>query len=71
MGALIRFTGPFNLTGLPALAVPCGLTADGLPVGVQLAGRPFAEGLLLQVAHLLEEAVASTLRRPRDHGLLV
>ena len=71
MGALIRFTGPFNLTGLPALAVPCGLTADGLPIGVQLAGPPFAEGLLLQVAHLLEEAVAGTLRRPRDHGLLV
>ncbi len=56
MGALIRFSGPFNLIGYPAVSVPSGLTADGLPLGVQLAGRPFEEGLLLQVAHAVEQA---------------
>lgn len=56
MGPLIRFTGPFDLTGYPALAVPSGFTAAGLPLGVQLAARPFAESLLLHVAHAFEQA---------------
>ncbi len=56
MGALIRFSGPFDLIGYPAISIPNGLTADGLPIGVQLAGRPFEEGLLLQVAHAIEQA---------------
>ena len=56
MGPLIRFSGPFDLIGYPALSIPNGLTADGLPIGVQLAARPFEEGLLLQVAHAIEQA---------------
>ena len=56
MGSLIRFSGPFDLIGYPAISIPRGLTADGLPIGVQLAGRPFEEGLLLQVAHTIEQA---------------
>lgn len=56
MGSLIRFSGPFDLIGYPAISIPRGLTADGLPIGVQLAGRPFEEGLLLQVAHAIEQA---------------
>jgi aspartyl-tRNA(Asn)/glutamyl-tRNA(Gln) amidotransferase subunit A len=43
------FTGLWNLAGLPALSVPCGFTAAGLPVGLQLVGRPFAEALVLKV----------------------
>jgi len=43
------FTGLWNLAGLPALSVPCGFTAGGLPVGMQLIGRPFAEPLVLKV----------------------
>lgn len=62
MGALIRFSGPFNLTGYPAIAVPTGFTAAGLPLGVQLAGRPFAEPTLLQAAHALEQAGLSGAR---------
>jgi aspartyl-tRNA(Asn)/glutamyl-tRNA(Gln) amidotransferase subunit A len=49
--AVCRFTGPFNLTGLPALVVPSGFTAAGLPVGLQLVGRPFGEGALLAAGH--------------------
>jgi Asp-tRNA(Asn)/Glu-tRNA(Gln) amidotransferase A subunit family amidase len=44
-----------NLLGLPAIALPFGLDADGLPVGVQLVGRPFEEELLLDLAVELEK----------------
>jgi aspartyl-tRNA(Asn)/glutamyl-tRNA(Gln) amidotransferase subunit A len=52
---LIRLTCPFNLTGLPAISVPCGFSAEGLPIGLQIAGRPFDEGLVLRVAHAYEQ----------------
>lgn len=51
------FTYPFNLTGHPALSVPCGLGDDGLPVGVQLVGRRFEDGLLLGLGSHLEAAL--------------
>jgi aspartyl-tRNA(Asn)/glutamyl-tRNA(Gln) amidotransferase subunit A len=44
-----RLTCPFNLSGLPALTVPCGLDADGLPVGLQIAGRPLEEDEVLRI----------------------
>ncbi|MDP9370592.1 MAG: amidase family protein, partial [Chloroflexota bacterium] len=69
--SLVRFTGPFNATGQPAITVPCGLTEDGLPIGVQLAGRPFAESTLLQIAHALERELAGRLPRPRKTTMLV
>jgi Asp-tRNA(Asn)/Glu-tRNA(Gln) amidotransferase A subunit family amidase len=47
---------PFNLLGLPAMVIPFGLTSDGLPVGIQLVGRPWEEELLLDIAINLEEA---------------
>ncbi len=52
-----RFTRLFNLIGVPTIVMPAGLTREGLPVAVQLAGRPFTEGLLLGVARRLEEAI--------------
>lgn len=48
--ALIPFTCPWNLTGQPALSVPCGLTDAGLPVGLQLVGRPLEDPILLAIA---------------------
>ena len=47
---------PVNLLGLPAIVIPFGTTEDGVPVGVQLIGRPYDEELLLEVAVRLEEA---------------
>ena len=55
--ALNRLTGPTNLNGLPSLSVPCGRTASGLPVGLQLIGRPFDEATLYRYAHAFEEAI--------------
>jgi aspartyl-tRNA(Asn)/glutamyl-tRNA(Gln) amidotransferase subunit A len=57
MKTLCRFTGPFNLTGLPAISVPCGFADDGLPIGVQLVARPFAEPVLFQVAEMVERQI--------------
>ncbi|HEX7125480.1 MAG TPA: amidase [Thermodesulfobacteriota bacterium] len=62
--AMTHFTRPFNLTGFPALSMPCGFTAEGLPVGLQLVGRPFEEGTLLAAAAPLEAALGLTARRP-------
>jgi aspartyl-tRNA(Asn)/glutamyl-tRNA(Gln) amidotransferase subunit A len=48
--ALSANTRPFNYLGLPAISVPCGLDPNGCPIGLQIAGRPFAEGRILNVA---------------------
>ena len=50
------FTVTVNLAGLPGISVPVGLDAKGLPMGLQLIGRPFAEGDLLNQALVLERA---------------
>ena len=55
---------PFNMTGLPALALPCGFSASGLPLSLQLAGRPFDEVTVLRVGHAYEQATAWHRRRP-------
>ena len=57
-------TSPFNLTGLPAISLPCGFTRAGLPIGLQLAGGPWREGLLLRVARAYEHATAWHERLP-------
>jgi aspartyl-tRNA(Asn)/glutamyl-tRNA(Gln) amidotransferase subunit A len=51
-----RYTGAFDLTGQPAVSVPCGLTSKGLPVGLQLVGRRFDEATVLRAAHAYEAA---------------
>lgn len=62
--ALIRMTAPFNVTGHPAISVPCGLTPAGLPAGLQLAGRPLDEATVLRAAAAYEAAAAHPLRPP-------
>jgi aspartyl-tRNA(Asn)/glutamyl-tRNA(Gln) amidotransferase subunit A len=62
--ATIRCTAPFNATGLPALSLPCGFTRAGLPVGLQLVGRPFDEATVLRAGHAYEQATDWHARRP-------
>jgi aspartyl-tRNA(Asn)/glutamyl-tRNA(Gln) amidotransferase subunit A len=54
--ALRRLTQPFNLTGSPALTGLCGFSRDGLPIGLQLVGRPFNEARVLNLAHAYEHS---------------
>lgn len=61
---LTRFTAPFNLTGLPAIALPCGMSRTGLPIGLQLVARPWAESALLRAAQAYEHATPWHTRRP-------
>jgi aspartyl-tRNA(Asn)/glutamyl-tRNA(Gln) amidotransferase subunit A len=62
--AYTRLTQPFNATGQPAIALPCGFDRHGLPIGLQLAGRPYDELLLCQIAHAYEQATPWHQRRP-------
>lgn len=62
-GALLRNCEPFNLTGLPALTVPCGFDL-GLPVGLQIVGPAFAEGLVLNAGDTYQRATEWHLQRP-------
>ena len=58
------FTGPFNLSGLPAVSTPSGLSDEGLPMGIQVVGRPFDEAIALRVAYAYEQAARFIDRRP-------
>ncbi|MGQ0568883.1 MAG: amidase [Armatimonadota bacterium] len=57
-------TRQFNLSGHPALSLPCGFTASGLPVGIQVAAKAFDEVTLFRVAHAYEQATGWHTRRP-------
>jgi len=59
-----NLTSPFNCTGGPALAVLCGFTRDGLPLSLQIAGRPFDDARVLRAGHAFERATGLTKRRP-------
>ena len=60
-----RLTRPFNLTGQPTVSVPCGFTSEGMPIGLQLAGRRWEESTVLRVAHAYEQATEWHARRPQ------
>lgn len=55
-GRLTRFTAPFNLTGLPALSVPCGFTKEGLPIGLQIVARAWGDAKVLNAGYAYEQA---------------
>jgi aspartyl-tRNA(Asn)/glutamyl-tRNA(Gln) amidotransferase subunit A len=58
------YTTPASLAGVPAISVPCGFTSGGLPIGLQLIGRPFGELTVLNAAHAWEKATGLGHRHP-------
>ena len=62
--ALTQYTRPYNISGSPAISLPCGFSASGMPIGLQLAGKPFAEATVLQAAYAYEQATDWHTRRP-------
>ena len=63
-GALLRLCRPANLWGVPAISIPCGATAEGLPIGLQLIGFPGREAALMQLAEMYESETEWHERRP-------
>ena len=64
VAALTQYTRPYNITGFPAISVPCGFSYEGMPIGLQLAGRPFDEETVLRAAHAYEQSTDWHDRRP-------
>lgn len=63
-GAILRNTEPFDLTGLPAMVMPCGFGDDGMPVSLSLAGRAFDEATVLRAGQAYQQATDWHRRRP-------
>ncbi|MEI6291020.1 MAG: amidase, partial [Chloroflexota bacterium] len=61
---LTRFTAPFNLTGLPAISIPCGFTSTGMPVGLQIITNAWHEKKLLQAAYAYERSTRWHQQKP-------
>ncbi len=61
---LARHTAPFNTLGVPVISLPCGFSGSGLPIGLQLSGRSWEEGLVLRAAHAYQQRTDWHLRRP-------
>ena len=61
---LTRFTAPFNLTGMPALSVPCGFTKDALPIGLQIVSRAWNEAGVLRTGYAFQQATEWHTRNP-------
>jgi aspartyl-tRNA(Asn)/glutamyl-tRNA(Gln) amidotransferase subunit A len=57
-------TIPVNLTGIPAISIPCGFNHENLPIGLQIMGKPFGEGMLLRAAYTFEQNTDFHLKKP-------
>ena len=68
LAATWRLTYPYNLTGMPAISIPCGFDALGLPIGLQIAAKPFDETTLLRAASAYEREHEWKERRPDLNG---
>ncbi len=63
-GEIVRLTAPYDVTGIPAISVPCGFDSNGLPIGLMIGGRHFDEVTVCRVAHAYEQATDWHTRRP-------
>lgn len=63
--AYLDLTLPFNFSGHPAVSAPCGFSEDGLPIGMQIVGKPFEEATILRVAHQYQQATDWHTRVPK------
>jgi len=61
---LTRYTATFNITGLPALSMPCGFSSENLPIGLQIVSKPWGEALVLQAAYAYEQVTDWHLKKP-------
>jgi len=59
-----EFHGPFNLTGLPTLSVPCGFSENNLPIALQIVGRPFDEVTVLRAGYTYQQQMKWYEKRP-------
>ncbi len=64
LSAIMQYTGVPSLTGLPSLNVPCGFDGDGLPIGMQVIGKPFDEALLFQIGAAYQAVTEFHCRAP-------
>ena len=58
------FTVPVNLAGIPGITIPCGFSSAGLPIGLQIIGKPFDEETVLRVAYAFEQHTEYHRRKP-------
>lgn len=64
LSAIMQFTGVPSLTGLPSLNVPCGFDSDGLPIGMQIIGRPFSEANLFDIGNAFQKVTSFHQQKP-------
>jgi aspartyl-tRNA(Asn)/glutamyl-tRNA(Gln) amidotransferase subunit A len=64
LSAIMQYTGVPSLTGLPSMSVPCGFSPDGLPIGMQIIGRPFDEATIFRVGHAYQQLTDWHTREP-------
>lgn len=64
---MLRNTRPWNVYGLPAISIPCGFSASGLPIGLQIIGAPGSEGVIMSLAYAHEKETDWHKRRPPEH----
>ena len=58
------FTIPVNIAGIPGISIPCGFSRENLPIGLQMMGKHFDEGMLLRVAYAFEQNTDFHLKKP-------
>ena len=61
---LLSFTSPYNMSGMPAISIPCGFTTSGLPIGLQLAARPFDEATIIRASYTYQQKTRLFEKRP-------